>query len=170
MNEFENLVNYLLNKPQYLIWFFIFLGIINLSHLISAYKNIKSFLIGIFKKKENHIFIFNWETTTYEVLLFSKKLDVVKINATTHFFGVGSEHKWIQKYYKNAEKISQAITEIEIDNWKILYFDILTIKVRNIKKEIYFDISSFFNEHWSSETEWDHFVSNKIKELYNTLS
>jgi len=167
MNEFERLLEYLLNKPWYLIWFFIFLWIINLSNLITAYRNIKSFFIDKLDWKNSHTFNFDWETTSYEIMLTSKKFDIVKINATTHFLGVGTEHLWIEKYYWDAVKECQILEEIELEWWEIKSFDIIPIRFKNIKKDIYFDISSFLNEQWSSETEWNEFVKSKIRDLYN---
>lgn len=116
------------------------------------------------------------ETATYTEKLTSLALDVVKINAHTHYLGVAAEYAWIDHNYPNSEKIMQSLTTLELvtgnEGYKPgqVHFDVIKIKLPNGReKEIYFDISSFFNGVASSLLNSNKFIAQKISELYKPV-
>ena len=84
------------------------------------------------------------EIITFEEKLISQNFDIIKINATTHMLGVRAEREWLNKKYPGYENNMQVLTHIETKQGRRT-FDILPISKGNIKKDIYFDITDFFD-------------------------
>lgn len=84
------------------------------------------------------------EIITFEEKLISQNFDIIKINATTHMLGVKAEREWLNKKYPGYENNVQMLTHIETKQGRRT-FDILPISKGNIKKDIYFDITDFFD-------------------------
>ena len=84
------------------------------------------------------------EIITFEEKLISQNFDIIKINATTHMLGVRAEREWLNKKYPGYENNMQILTHIETKQGTRT-FDILPISKGNIKKDIYFDITDFFD-------------------------
>ena len=84
------------------------------------------------------------EIITFEEKLISQNFDIIKINATTHMLGVRAEREWLNKKYPGYENNMQMLTHIETKQGRRT-FDILPISKGNIKKDIYFDITDFFD-------------------------
>ena len=84
------------------------------------------------------------EIITFEEKLISQNFDIIKINATTHVLGVRAEREWLNKKYPGYENNMQILTHIETKQGTRI-FDILPIRKGNIKKDIYFDITDFFD-------------------------
>jgi len=84
------------------------------------------------------------EIITFEEKLISQNFDIIKINATTHMLGVRAEREWLNKKYPGYENNMQMLTHIETKQGRKT-FDILPISKGNIKKDIYFDITDFFD-------------------------
>ena len=84
------------------------------------------------------------EIITFEEKLISQNFDIIKINATTHVLGVLAEREWLNKKYPGYENNMQMLTHIETKQGRRT-FDILPISKGNIKKDIYFDITDFFD-------------------------
>ena len=84
------------------------------------------------------------EIITFEEKLISQNFDIIKINATTHVLGVRAEREWLNKKYPGYENNMQVLTHIETKQGRRT-FDILPISKGNIKKDIYFDITDFFD-------------------------
>lgn len=86
-------------------------------------------------------------------MLRSQHFDIVKIHAITHALGVHSEREWINKYYPDYSWDMQMLRDITLDG--------------NKHKEIYFDLSDFFNESGCTSSDINKFAEGKIKEIYN---
>ena len=84
------------------------------------------------------------EIITFEEKLISQNFDIIKINATTHVLGIRAEREWLNKKYPGYENNMQILTHIETKQGTRT-FDILPIRKGNIKKDIYFDITEFFD-------------------------
>jgi hypothetical protein len=115
----------------------------------------------------------NEETVTYIEKMTSLPFDVVKINAHSHTLGVAAEYAWIEHKYPNSKSIMQGLTTLNILTRKgecktgKAHFDVVKIRLPDGReKEIYFDISSFFDGIASSLTNPDEFVSQKLAALY----
>jgi hypothetical protein len=113
------------------------------------------------------------ETVTITDLLRSVGHDVVKIDAHTHQLGVAAEYEWKKVKYPESKMIMQRLEEMDVGknnngvNAKTIYFDVLEIQLSDgRKKEIYFDISSFFNGGGSSMIDPDSFIAGKIEDIY----
>ena len=61
----------------------------------------------------------------------------------------------------------QMLRDITLDGNKSIPFDIIYISKGNKHKEIYFDISDFFNESGCTSSDINEFAEGKIKEIYN---
>lgn len=65
--------------------------------------------------------------------------------------GVGSEYQWLTRKYRGCEITGQALTTLDLIQGKPydssqMHFDVVSIMLTNgKKKDVYFDISSFFN-------------------------
>lgn len=113
------------------------------------------------------------ETATYTETMTSLAFDVVKINAHTHLLGVAAEYAWIDHKYPDSERIMQSLTNLDLVTGKGNYqsgkvhFDVIKFRLPDGReKNIYFDISSFFNGEASSLVNTDEFVARKIAGLY----
>lgn len=118
-------------------------------------------------KKEEFVIKYKDETITFEIMLRSQHFDIVKIHAITHVLGVHSEREWINKYYPDYSWGMQKLRNITLDGNKSIPFDIICISKGNNHKEIYFDLSDFFNESGCTSSDINKFVEGKIKEIYN---
>ncbi len=113
------------------------------------------------------------ETVTFTELMHSISLDVIKVHAHTHALGVAAEYEWIRRRYPKAERLSQSLTTLDPSKGKKEYdgkqvhFDVLTVKLKGgMKKEIYFDISSFFSSPVLSLVYPSEFIAQNIRDLY----
>lgn len=118
-------------------------------------------------KKEEFVIKYKDETITFEIMLRSQHFDIVKIHAITHVLGVHSEREWINKYYPDYSWGMQKLRNITLDGNKSIPFDIICISKGNNHKEIYFDLSDFFNESGCISSDINKFAEGKIKEIYN---
>ena len=118
-------------------------------------------------KKEEFVIKYKDETITFEIMLRSQHFDIVKIHAITHVLGVHSEREWINKYYPDYSWGMQKLRNITLDGNKSIPFDIIFISKGNNHKEIYFDLSDFFNESGCTSSDINKFAEGKIKEIYN---
>lgn len=119
-------------------------------------------------KKEEFVIKYKDETITFEIMLRSQHFDIVKIHAITHVLGVHSEREWINKYYPDYSWGMQKLRNITLDGNKSIPFDIIScISKGNNHKEIYFDLSDFFNESGCTSSDINKFAEGKIKEIYN---
>lgn len=118
-------------------------------------------------KKEEFVIKYKDETITFEIMLRSQHFDIVKIHAITHVLGVHSEREWINKYYPDYSWGMQKLRNITLDGNKSIPFDIICISKGNNHKEIYFDLSDFFNESGFTSSDINKFAEGKIKEIYN---
>lgn len=118
-------------------------------------------------KKEEFVIKYKDETITFEIMLRSQHFDIVKIHAITHVLGVHYEREWINKYYPDYSWGMQKLRNITLDGNKSIPFDIICISKGNNHKEIYFDLSDFFNESGCTSSDINKFAEGKIKEIYN---
>ena len=118
-------------------------------------------------KEEEFVIKYKDETITFEIMLRSQHFDIVKIHAITHVLGVHSEREWINKYYPDYSWGMQKLRNITLDGNKSIPFDIICISKGNNHKEIYFDLSDFFNESGCTSSDINKFAEGKIKEIYN---
>ncbi len=106
------------------------------------------------------------ETIKVEEKLISQDFDIIKINATTHFLGVRAEREWLNKKYPGYENCMQMLTHIKTNQGRKT-FDILPIRKGNIKKDVYFDITSFYKGAVvSKDKKTGEYAEEKIKEIY----
>ena len=113
------------------------------------------------------------ETITFTELLRSLQHDVVKIHAHTHMLGVAAEYEWIRHRYPGSETVKQALTTLDLISGKKrykasqIYFDIINIELPNGRqKEVFFDISNFFDGAESAHLDPHAFIGKKIAHLY----
>jgi len=115
------------------------------------------------------------EVVSFDELLRSVAHDVVKISAHTHVLGVAAEYKWIEKRYPGSKPMNQKLTTLDLLEGKEygkgqVHFDLVTIKLANGQsKEIYFDITSFFDGYGTSMAP-KAFITKKLQELYRSQS
>jgi hypothetical protein len=96
--------------------------------------------------------------------------DVVKIKAYTHVLGVRAEYAWINENYPNSERIQQSLEILELSESpyesREVRFDVIKIELAGGReKEVYFDISSFFDGQGTSMSG-DSFLGRKLLSLY----
>lgn len=126
-------------------------------------------LFSLFKHKKEFVSEYADEKITFEVKLRSQDFDIVKIHATTHSLGVCAEREWLNKEYSGYTNNMQFLRHIKTNDGKELTFDILPIQKGNKKKDIYFDITDFFDgAHVEFTGNTHNYAEQKIKEIYNS--
>ncbi|HEY6161972.1 MAG TPA: hypothetical protein VI112_12135 [Bacteroidia bacterium] len=86
-------------------------------------------------------------TIVHQCVLQSNERDgssyekAIIIEETTETTGVAAEYKWLRDHYPNYKMRSQSLSYHDGKP-----FDVLHIKVKRKKKNVYFDISNFFGK------------------------
>ena len=162
--KYDIIINFLLN--HWLIAVIVVIAVI-----IMALPQIRDGLKMLFRSsKQNKEFKSEYadETITFDVKLRSQDFDVVKIHATTHDLGVRAEKEWLNKFYPDYENYFQMLKHFATKDGKTLDFDVLTIRSGEKAKEIYFDITDFYEgAHVSFTNDISKYAEHKIIELYD---
>ena len=125
-------------------------------------------LLSLFKEKKEFVSEYADEIITFDIKLRSQDFDIVKIHATTHSLGVHAEGEWLKKYYPGYENNMQYLDHVVTDNGRTIDFDILPIFKGNKKKDIYFDITDFYNGAHVEFTGSTHrYAEEKIRDIYS---
>ena len=162
--KYDSLVNLLLNN-----WFvaLIVLVAVVLIAIPKVRDGIKT-LFSLFKGKKGFVSEYADEKITFDVKLRSQDFDIVKIHATTHSLGVRAEREWLNKNYPEYTNNMQSLRHVKTDDGKELTFDILHIQKGNKKKDIYFDITDFFDgAHVSFTGDVHEYAEQKIRDIYS---
>lgn len=114
------------------------------------------------------------EVVTYENKMQGIVMDVVKVNAHTHMVGIRAEHAWLHHNYEDYKMITQRLSTLDLIKGTAEYdksqihFDIIEIEMKDgRRKEVYFDISSFFMPGLiSSLMNKEDYAAKKIESLY----
>lgn len=138
--------------------------------IISALPPIRDGLKMLFsssKKSDNYTIEYADEKIVCEIISRSYDFDIVKIHATTHRLGVGAERKWISKFYPNYTSNMQILKRVQTETGEKV-FDVIPITNGIIKKDIYFDITDFYDgAHVPSTGNVGEYAEQKIKDIYN---
>lgn len=162
--KYDYIVNLLLNNWIIAIFVIIAILIMALPQLRDGLK-----ILWPFSRKKEFVSEYADEKITFEVKLRSQDFDIVKIHATTHSLGVRAEKEWLNKYYPEYTNNMQSLRHIMTNDGKELTFDILPIQKENKKKDIYFDITDFFDgAHVEFTGNTHNYAEQKIKEIYNS--
>ena len=115
------------------------------------------------------------ETVTYEEKFRSTSMDVVKVNTHSHGIGVNAEYAWLKHHYPGCNVKSQGVATLDgiigtgDYDFSQLHFDVIQIHLKGgQKKEIYFDISSFYGGSVVPKIDPHDFAARKISELYSS--
>lgn len=160
--KYDYIVNLLFNN-----W--IIAIVVILAILIMALPQLRDGLkmLWPFSRKKEFVSEYADEKITFEVKLRSQNFDVVKIHATTHSLGVHAEREWLNKNYPEYTNNMQSLRHIKTNDGKELTFDILPIQKGNKKKDIYFDITDFFDgAHVSFTGNVHEYAEQKIRDIY----
>ena len=162
--KYDYIVNLLLNNWIIAIFVIIAILIMALPQLRDGLK-----ILWPFSRKKEFVSEYADEEITFEVKLRSQDFDIVKIHATTHSLGVRAEREWLNKEYSGYTNNMQFLRHIKTNDGKELTFDILPIQTGNKKKDIYFDITDFFDgAHVEFTGNTHNYAEQKIKEIYNS--
>lgn len=101
-------------------------------------------LFRLFLREKPFVSEYADEVITFEEKLISYDFDIVKINAITHKLGVFSEYEWLNKKYSRYKKCTQSLMHVDTPQGKKI-FDVFLIMKGSIKKEIYFEITDFYD-------------------------
>ena len=125
-------------------------------------------VLSFFKKHEKGFTcVYEGEIILFDVKLRSHDFDVVKIHATTHNLGVRAEREWLKKYYPGYQNNMQILRQVTKDDGEIITFDILPIHRGKMKKDIYFDITEFFDgAHVPFTGNVHDYAESKIRDIY----
>lgn len=162
---YDKIVNYLLDNWIVAAFVIVVIVIMALPQLKDGLKMIFS----LFKKQKKEFSLeYEGETISFDVILTSHNFDIVKIHATTHSLGVRAEREWLKKYYPEYENNTQFLNHVITDDGRTISFDILPIHKGSKKKDIYFDITDFFNGAHAEFTGNIHeYAQRKIRDIYN---
>lgn len=98
-------------------------------------------------------------------ILKSEQLDVVIVDTISHDLGIKSEYAWLKKHYPNYKYPTQSLKFIKTEQGEKM-FDNFSISSENHNKEIYFDISRFYDEPLECFLDKNKLIIHKIKGLY----
>lgn len=119
------------------------------------------------------VFEVDGEAITLSEIVRSVHQDVIKVNAYTHPLGVAAEYEWKRLRYPDSKMVMQSLVAMKVpdstnkEGEREVYFDKLEIELADgRRKELYFDISSFFDGAGSSLIDPDAFMAKKIAEMY----
>ncbi len=98
-------------------------------------------------KVEESFKLANIEVPT-KVLKMKMKYIVVSVEAPNEESGIKTEALWLKEYFSNFNQISQELYIPKVEDLEIP-FDIIKIRNKDCKKDIYFDISSFYGDEIS---------------------
>ncbi|MBP5421566.1 MAG: hypothetical protein J6Y78_03885 [Paludibacteraceae bacterium] len=162
--KYDYIVNILLNNWVVAIIVLIVVVLIAIPQIRDGLKT----LLSLFYGKKEFVSEYADEKITFEVKLRSQDFDIVKIHATTHSLGVHAEREWLKKYYPGYENNMQFLDHVITDDGKTIDFDILPIYKGNKKKDIYFDITEFYNGAHVEFTGSTHrYAKQKIRDFYS---
>lgn len=162
--KYNYIVNLLLNNWIIAIFVIIAILIMALPQLRDGLK-----MFWPFSREKEFVSEYADEKITFEVKLRSQDFDIVKIHATTHGLGLRAEREWLNKNYPEYANNMQSLRHIKTNDGKELTFDILPIQKGNKKKDIYFDITDFFDgAHVEFTGNTHNYAEQKIKEIYNS--
>lgn len=162
--KYDYIVNILLNNWVVAIIVLIVVVLIAIPQIRDGLKT----LLSLFNGKKEFVSEYADEKITFEVKLRSQDFDIVKIHATTHSLGVHAEREWLKKYYPGYENNMQFLDHVITDDGKTIDFDILPIYKGNKKKDIYFDITDFYNGAHVEFTGSTHrYAKQKIRDIYS---
>lgn len=161
---YDKIVNYLLD--YWIVAAFVIVAIVIMA--LPPLRDGLKMIFSLFKKnKKDFPLEYEGEITSFDVKLKSRNFDIVKIHATTHSLGVNSEHEWLKKYYPGYQNNMQILYHITTDDGEIITFDIISIQRGNKMKDIYFDITDFFNGAHVELTHNNHeYAERKIRDIY----
>lgn len=162
--RYDKIVNYLLDYWFVAAFVIVAIVIMALPQVKDGLKMVSSFFKAL-KNRFTHDYM--GETITYEIKLKSHDFDVVKIHATTHRLGIHAEYEWLGRNYPGYQKNMQFLEHIITDNGETITFDIITIHNETELKEIYFDITDFYNgAHVEFTGNIHKYAESKIRDLY----
>jgi len=166
--KYDLIVGFFLNNWVLSVVVLICVVLMAIPQVRDGFKMVCEFLRYAFKrwiKKDIYIYQKDGEKVVMTRILRSKKLDVVRIDTTSHDLGIRSEYAWLKAFYPKFEHPMQCLSMIETEQGEKV-FDSFPISNRDSSKEIYFDISSFFEKPLTFLMNEDEFISHKIKMLY----
>jgi hypothetical protein len=166
--KYDKIVEFLLNNWFVAVFVLICVILIAIPQIRDGLKMLYDMLRIIFKRiRNNDVYVYEreGEKATMVRILKSKKFDVIKIDTTSHDLGIQSEYAWLKTYYPKFKHPIQYLSSIQTEQGEKM-FDMFPISNGKISKEIYFDISSFFEEPLACLMEENEYITHKIKELY----
>ena len=100
---------------------------------------------NISKRKDIFTYKKNGEEVILTRILKNKQFDVIIVDTTSHDLGIQSEYAWLKKFYPGFEHPMQYLSSLDTDQGEKV-FDIFPIINEEVRKKIYFDITSFYHE------------------------
>ena len=119
----------------------------------------------IFQKSDKYQIKFPKETVTAQRIFSCEHLDIIKIEAVSHAYGIRSEYAWKKKYYPAYDCPGQSLRFFQTEQGERV-FDVLHITNGQVKKDLYFDITIFYYGPIGEYGDKDKYVVQKINELY----
>lgn len=130
MTKYERLVNWFQDNPISAV-------LLLLLVIVMAIPQVRDGALCIWrlsyrKKKESSdepfVFKVREEAVTFDELVRSTSLDIVRVNAHTHVVGIMAEHAWIRKRYPGAEFRQQELRALRLDTGDRKAFDVITFQ------------------------------------------
>lgn len=159
---FDKIINIIVNNWWGAIIILLCIVLKNIPPITEGCKTVWKF----FRHNKDFIIKYEDETITFDVKMRSRNYDIIKIHAITHQLGIAAENAWIRRYYPGYKHNMQILNQIETDAGKII-FDIIPISNGHHHKDIYFDITEFYEGAMCAATmSINDYVEHKIREIY----
>lgn len=118
------------------------------------------------QKSDTYKIKFKTEKVIVQRIFGSEHVDIIKIDAIEHIYGIQSEYQWKKKYYPEYDCPMQSLRFFQTEQGEKV-FDVLHLTKERKKKDLYFDITSFYYGPIGEYGDKDKYVVQKINELYN---
>lgn len=119
----------------------------------------------IFQKSDTYKIKFKTEKVIAQRIFSSEHVDIIKLEAISHVYGIQSEYEWKKKYYPEYDCPMQSLHFFQTEQGEKV-FDVLHLTKECKKKDLYFDITSFYYGPIGDFGDNDKYVAQKINELY----
>ena len=120
--------------------------------------------------KESDVFEIQYkeEKVVLQRLITSRQFDVVKVEAISHNLGIRAEYAWMDKFYPDYKRPTQALKNIQTQQG-IRSFDVFMLKNGRISKKVFFDVTSFIDGPIGEFGDSNAYETKKILELYSKM-
>lgn len=166
--RYDTIVNLFLNNWYIAVIVLVCVILMAIPQIREGFKGVCDMLRGALKcLKRKDVFTYkkNGEEVILTRILKSKQFDVIIVDTPSHDIGIQSEYVWLKKFYPEFKHPMQYLGSLDTKQGEKV-FDIFPIINGDVRKKIYFDITSFYHEPLEILMNDDERTMYRIQKLY----